>query len=51
MAEAYPVWFAAQRAVEQAVGPAHLHALHGQLDRAMHSLTPLIEELHHADPD
>lgn len=51
VAEAYPVWCAAQRAVEQAVGPSTLHTLHGQLDRAMHSLTPLIEELHHADPD
>lgn len=48
--EAYPAWCAAQIAVEKLVGPATLQTLHGQLDSAMHSLTPLIKELRHADP-
>lgn len=51
VAEAYVAWRAAQDALEDLLGAATVRALHAQLDATLNQLTPLIEELHHADAD
>ena len=45
----YPAWCGAQRAFEQLVGRDAVLALHGQLESTMQQITPIIEEMSHAD--
>jgi len=49
--QAYPVWRAAQDAIENLLGAASVRALHARLDAILHQLVPLIEELPHAHSD
>ena len=49
--QAYVAWRAAQTEFEQLLGAANVRALHAQLDTTLTQLTPLIEDLHHAQPD
>jgi DNA-binding MarR family transcriptional regulator len=48
---AYAAWRTAQTEFEQLLGAANVRALHAQLDTTLTKLTPLIEDLHHANPD
>jgi len=48
--QAYPFWRAAQTQFEQLLGLGAVRALHAQLDTALDQLTPLPEDLIHAEP-
>ncbi len=49
--QAYGAWRTAQTEFERLIGAANVRALHAQLDTTLTQLTPLIEDLHHANPD
>jgi hypothetical protein len=49
--QAYVAWRAAQTEFENLVGTASVRALHAQLDATLDQLTPLLEDLQHAQPD
>lgn len=49
--QAYGAWRRAQTEFETLIGAANVRALHAQLDTTLIQLTPLIEDLHHANPD
>jgi DNA-binding MarR family transcriptional regulator len=49
--QAYVAWRAAQSEIEATLGTGFVRALHVQLDSTLTQLSPLLEELHHANPD
>ncbi|MES2152250.1 MAG: MarR family winged helix-turn-helix transcriptional regulator [Pseudomonadota bacterium] len=51
VAAAYPAWHAAQVEIERLLGRDTVRALHARLDATLLQITPLIEDLNHAQPD
>jgi len=49
--QAFAVWLGAQTEIENLLGRETVRALHVQLDSTLTQLTPLLEDLHHAQPD